>query len=100
MFPTCLDTFGKFLEICSKPVAIKLAFQNVTLNIAIEYLIRLIICLLETDAPVLLFKDDGSLVYSPASKIKYQCRAMEKRIKEMKEKRENLSPTGMILCFL
>ncbi|XP_053236804.1 microcephalin [Podarcis raffonei] len=48
----------------------------------------------ETDAPVLLFKDDGSLVYSPASKIKYQCRAMEKRIKEMKEKRENLSPTA------
>ncbi|XP_077781467.1 microcephalin [Podarcis muralis] len=48
----------------------------------------------ETEAPVLLFKDDGSLVYSPASKIKYQCRAMEKRIKEMKEKRENLSPTA------
>lgn len=48
------------------------------------------------DMPVLLFEDDGSLLYSPASKIKYECNAMERRIKDMKEKRENLSPTGMI----
>uniref|UniRef100_A0A8D2IMA5 Microcephalin 1 n=1 Tax=Varanus komodoensis TaxID=61221 RepID=A0A8D2IMA5_VARKO len=50
----------------------------------------------ETDIPVLLFEDDGSLVYSPVTKIKYQCSAMERRVKEMKEKRENLSPTGML----
>ncbi|XP_075779714.1 microcephalin isoform X2 [Pelodiscus sinensis] len=48
----------------------------------------------ETDIPVLLFEDDGSLAYSPTDKIKDQCSAMEKRIKEMKEKRENLSPTA------
>ncbi|XP_069707615.1 microcephalin [Phaenicophaeus curvirostris] len=48
----------------------------------------------ETDVPVLLFEDSGSLVYSPANKVKDQCSAMEKRIKEMKEKRENLSPTA------
>lgn len=34
-------------------------------------------------------------MYSPASKIKRQCSAMERRIKDMKEKRENISPTGM-----
>ncbi|NWY52869.1 MCPH1 protein, partial [Chionis minor] len=48
----------------------------------------------EADVPVLLFEDNGSLVYSPVSKIKDQCSAMERRIKEMKEKRENLSPTA------
>ncbi|XP_032072460.1 microcephalin [Thamnophis elegans] len=48
----------------------------------------------KTDIPVLLFEDDGSLVYSPASKIKYQCSVMERRIKDMKEKRENVSPTA------
>ncbi|XP_025952807.1 microcephalin isoform X2 [Dromaius novaehollandiae] len=48
----------------------------------------------ETDIPVLLFEDDGSLVYSPVNKIKDQCSAMERRIKEMKEKRENLSLTA------
>ncbi|KAM7117387.1 microcephalin isoform 2-T2 [Ciconia maguari] len=48
----------------------------------------------ETDVPVLLFEDNGSLVYSPVNKIKDQCSAMERRIKEMKEKRENLSPTA------
>ncbi|XP_062981140.1 microcephalin [Elgaria multicarinata webbii] len=47
-----------------------------------------------TDIPVLLFEDDGSLMYSPASKIKYQCSAMERRMKDMKEKRENLSLTA------
>ncbi|KFU90830.1 Microcephalin, partial [Chaetura pelagica] len=49
----------------------------------------------ETDVPVLLFEDNGSLVYSPVNKIKDQCSAMEKRIKEMKEKRENLSPAAL-----
>ncbi|XP_068793435.1 microcephalin isoform X2 [Struthio camelus] len=48
----------------------------------------------EADIPVLLFEDDGSLVYSPVNKIKDQCSAMERRIKEMKEKRENLSLTA------
>ncbi|XP_025890087.1 microcephalin [Nothoprocta perdicaria] len=48
----------------------------------------------ETDIPILLFEDDGSLAYSPVNKIKDQCSAMERRIKEMKEKRENLSLTG------
>ncbi|XP_058033126.1 microcephalin isoform X4 [Ahaetulla prasina] len=48
----------------------------------------------ETEIPVLLFEDDGSLVYSPASKVKYQCSVMERRIKDMKEKRENVSPTA------
>ncbi|NWV15412.1 MCPH1 protein, partial [Ptilonorhynchus violaceus] len=48
----------------------------------------------EMDVPVLLFEDNGSLTYSPANKIKDQCNAMERRIKDMKEKRENLSPTG------
>ncbi|KAM6086651.1 microcephalin isoform 2-T2 [Theristicus caerulescens] len=48
----------------------------------------------ETDVPVLLFEDNGSLVYSPVNKIKNQCSIMERRIKEMKEKRENLSPAA------
>ncbi|NXL01730.1 MCPH1 protein, partial [Mesembrinibis cayennensis] len=48
----------------------------------------------ETDVPVLLFEDNGSLIYSPVNKIKNQCSVMERRIKEMKEKRENLSPTA------
>ncbi|NXW90209.1 MCPH1 protein, partial [Alopecoenas beccarii] len=48
----------------------------------------------ETDVPVLLFEDNGSLLYSPVNKIKDECSAMERRIKEMKEKRENLSPTA------
>ncbi|XP_068534518.1 microcephalin isoform X2 [Anas acuta] len=48
----------------------------------------------ETDTPVLLFDEDGSLVYSPVNKIRNQSSGMERRIKEMKEKRENLSPTA------
>lgn len=55
---------------------------------------------IETDIPVLLFEDDGSLVYSPVSKIRNQCSEMERRINEMKEKRENLSPTGKNLNFI
>ncbi|NWH94561.1 MCPH1 protein, partial [Aegithalos caudatus] len=48
----------------------------------------------ETDVPVLLFEDNGSLIYSPANKIKDQCNAMERGIKDMKQRGENLSPTG------
>ncbi|NWZ51132.1 MCPH1 protein, partial [Haliaeetus albicilla] len=48
----------------------------------------------ETDVPVLLFEDNGSLIYSPVNKIKDQCSARERRIKEMKEKRVDLSPTA------
>lgn len=54
----------------------------------------------ETDTPVLLFDEDGSLVYSPVNKIRNQSSGMERRIKEMKEKRENLSPTGKKLNFI
>ncbi|KAM4903272.1 microcephalin [Sylvia borin] len=43
------------------------------------------------DVPVLLFEDNGSLIYSPTNKIKDQCNTMKRR---MKEKRENLSPTS------
>ncbi|XP_051831946.1 microcephalin isoform X2 [Antechinus flavipes] len=48
---------------------------------------------IDNDVPVLLFEADGSLIYSPTAKIKDQCNAMEKRLQEMKDKRENLSPT-------
>ncbi|XP_056344322.1 microcephalin isoform X1 [Oenanthe melanoleuca] len=48
----------------------------------------------ETDVPVLLFEDNGSLIYSPVNKVKDQCNTMERRISDMKEKRENLSPIG------
>ncbi|XP_054036151.1 microcephalin [Dryobates pubescens] len=48
----------------------------------------------ETDVPVLLFEDDGSLVYRPVNRVKGLGTEMESRIKEMKEKGENLSPTG------
>ncbi|MBZ3890088.1 Microcephalin [Sciurus carolinensis] len=44
---------------------------------------------LVNDVPVLLFESHGSLVYSPTTKIS----TMEKRLQEMKERRENLSPT-------
>ncbi|NXG04413.1 MCPH1 protein, partial [Sakesphorus luctuosus] len=47
----------------------------------------------ETDVPVLLFEDNGSLVYSPVTKVKDQCNVTERKIKDKKEKRENLSPT-------
>ncbi|NXS74012.1 MCPH1 protein, partial [Pandion haliaetus] len=52
----------------------------------------------ETDVPVLLFEDNGSLVYSPVNKIKDRCNAKERRIKEMKEKRADLSPTASQMC--
>ncbi|NWH99199.1 MCPH1 protein, partial [Tichodroma muraria] len=62
-------------------MAKELALQKTTVNA-------------ETDVPVLLFEDSGSLIYSPVNKIKDQCNAMERRIKDMKERRENLSPAG------
>ncbi|KAL2761566.1 microcephalin isoform 7, partial [Daubentonia madagascariensis] len=50
---------------------------------------------LDNDVPVLLFESNGSLVYSPTSKINSSHHiTMEKRLQEMKEKRENLSPTS------
>ncbi|XP_066878653.1 LOW QUALITY PROTEIN: microcephalin [Kogia breviceps] len=50
---------------------------------------------LDHDVPVLLFESNGSLVYSPTVKIcSGHHSAMEKRLQEMKEKRENLSPTS------
>ncbi|CAH2248618.1 microcephalin isoform X1 [Pelobates cultripes] len=45
------------------------------------------------DVPVLVFDETGELMYSPKA-IVDRCNAMEKRIKEMKSKRENLSPTA------
>ncbi|KAJ7396512.1 microcephalin 1 [Pitangus sulphuratus] len=49
---------------------------------------------INADVPVLLFEDNGSLIYSPVNKMKTQCNATERRMKDMKKKRENLSPTG------
>ncbi|XP_029789589.1 microcephalin isoform X2 [Suricata suricatta] len=49
---------------------------------------------LDNDVPVLLFESNGSLTYSPTMKIySGQHSAMEKRLRQMKEKRERLSPT-------
>uniref|UniRef100_A0A8C6W2G1 Microcephaly, primary autosomal recessive 1 n=1 Tax=Nannospalax galili TaxID=1026970 RepID=A0A8C6W2G1_NANGA len=45
---------------------------------------------LDDDVPVLLFESPGSLVYSPS-----------KRLQEMKEKRQNLSPTRKwLVCYM
>ncbi|KAF6084483.1 hypothetical protein HJG60_012793 [Phyllostomus discolor] len=51
---------------------------------------------LEDDVPVLLFESGGSLVYSPTATTARGGHhlAMEKRLREMKEKRENLSLTS------
>ncbi|XP_021797670.2 microcephalin isoform X1 [Papio anubis] len=50
---------------------------------------------LDDDVPILLFESNGSLTYSPTIKINSSHHsAMEKRLQEMKEKRENLSPTS------
>ncbi|XP_036989797.2 microcephalin isoform X3 [Artibeus jamaicensis] len=47
------------------------------------------------DVPVLLFESSGSLVYSPTTAVhRGHHLAMEKRLQEMKEKRENLSLTS------
>ncbi|XP_039733204.1 microcephalin isoform X9 [Pteropus medius] len=50
---------------------------------------------LDDDRPALLFDSDGSLMYSPTIKMySGHHNAMEKRLQEMKQKRENLSPTS------
>ncbi|XP_043749740.1 microcephalin isoform X3 [Cervus elaphus] len=50
---------------------------------------------LGTNVPVLLFESNGSLMYSPTGKVyRGHHSAMKKRLQEMKEKRENLSPTS------
>nr|KAF6428052.1 microcephalin 1 [Rousettus aegyptiacus] len=50
---------------------------------------------LDDDRPALLFDSNGSLMYSPTIKMHSgHHSAMEKRLQEMKEKRENLSPTS------
>ncbi|XP_056421692.1 microcephalin [Hyla sarda] len=46
------------------------------------------------DIPLLSFEDDGTLLYSPKAIVADRCNAMERRIQEMKNKRENLSPTA------
>ncbi|XP_073445276.1 microcephalin isoform X2 [Dendrobates tinctorius] len=46
------------------------------------------------DIPILTFDDDGTLLYSPKSVVAGRFNAMEKRIQDMKDKRENLSPTA------
>ncbi|XP_064151012.1 microcephalin isoform X3 [Loxodonta africana] len=50
---------------------------------------------LGNDGPALLFEPNGVLMYSPTVKMN-SCHhsAMEKRLQEMKDKRENLSPTS------
>ncbi|CAK7294917.1 MCPH1 [Vulpes lagopus] len=50
---------------------------------------------LDNDVPVLLFESNGSLMYSPTMKMcSGQHSTMLRRLQEMKEKRENLSPTS------
>ncbi|XP_059011855.1 microcephalin isoform X1 [Mustela lutreola] len=50
---------------------------------------------LDNDVPVLLFESNGSLMYSPTIKMcSGQHSAMQRRLQEMKKKRENLSPTS------
>ncbi|XP_054417133.2 microcephalin isoform X5 [Pongo abelii] len=50
---------------------------------------------LDGDVPVLFFESNGSLIYSPTIEINSSHHsAMENRLQEMKEKRENLSPTS------
>ncbi|XP_044146146.1 microcephalin [Bufo gargarizans] len=46
------------------------------------------------DIPLLSFDDDGTLLYSPKAVVADRCNAMERRVQEMKHKRENLSPTA------
>ena len=57
--------------------------------------LKLDFCLLsDDDIPVLMFESSGSLMYSPTTTThRGHHLAMEKRLQEMKEKRENLSPT-------
>ena len=46
----------------------------------------------DDDVPVLQF-ESRSLVYSSSTPVRSHQSMMEKRLQEMKEKRENLSPT-------
>ncbi|XP_075454323.1 microcephalin isoform X2 [Ascaphus truei] len=46
------------------------------------------------DVPVLLFDEGGTLMFSPKAVAADRCNAMEKRINEMRNGRENLSPTA------
>ncbi|KAM4042426.1 microcephalin [Anomaloglossus baeobatrachus] len=46
------------------------------------------------DIPILVFDDDGTILYSPKAVVADRFNAMEKRIQEMKDKREQLSPTA------
>ncbi|XP_006866788.1 PREDICTED: microcephalin-like, partial [Chrysochloris asiatica] len=46
------------------------------------------------DVPALLFESNRSLMYSPMTIASHHHSSMEKRLQEMKEKRENLSPTS------
>ncbi|XP_040589347.1 microcephalin isoform X1 [Mesocricetus auratus] len=48
---------------------------------------------LDDGVPVLLFESPRSLVYSSTTPIKSHKTTMENRLQEMREKRENLSPT-------
>uniref|UniRef100_A0A452RU46 Microcephalin n=1 Tax=Ursus americanus TaxID=9643 RepID=A0A452RU46_URSAM len=51
----------------------------------------------DNDVPVLLFESNGSLMYSPTIKTcAGQHSTMQRRLQEMKEKRENLSPTSSL----
>lgn len=55
----------------------------------------------DDDRPALLFDSSGSLMYSPTIKMHSgHHSAMEKRLQEMKEKRENLSPTCKCAHFM
>ncbi|XP_016830564.1 microcephalin isoform X2 [Cricetulus griseus] len=49
---------------------------------------------LDDGVPVLLFESPRSLVYSSMTPIRNHKSTMEKRLQEMREKRENLSPTS------
>ncbi|RXM33114.1 1-acyl-sn-glycerol-3-phosphate acyltransferase epsilon [Acipenser ruthenus] len=49
-----------------------------------------------TGVPVLPFDEDGSTAYSPTLAVPLRGDAMAQRLKEMKEKRENLSPTARL----
>ncbi|XP_018423099.1 PREDICTED: microcephalin [Nanorana parkeri] len=46
------------------------------------------------DVPTLSFDDEGSLLFSPVAVIADRSNAMEKRLQQMKDARENLSPTA------
>ncbi|XP_055969883.1 microcephalin [Sorex fumeus] len=46
------------------------------------------------DNPVLMFESSGALLYSPTTAVSRQHHSMERRLREMKERRENLSPTS------